>query len=486
MTHAIRNWIDRLSTKALPAMALTRTRVPQLLNSPNSNNADLQRIISRDPGFSLSIYRAFSALPHPPKEPISNLAHAIALLGIEPMTRASNQLPALNDLLKGETRAALYACYSRAGHAAWYALNWGQQLRLNNPDEIAISALLLELGEMMLWAYAEQEMSQIIALEKRGMHRSTAEQTILGFELNELSAQLADRWMLPPLLVDALKPAGAFQVRSLAVMLASALAGASTKDWHSEQTLDLIELAAELLGQSPDQGRADFHSLAAGAARNLTGLPVPLSAYALLQPIVVPPVEIKRPIKTASTIVEQEDREKLDSDTIPIASTQQEKTPPQINKVAANSNSSPLQSRLMRIFHDIRESTGVDRVMFALLTPDRTQLRAKFIVGADKDSPLRQFQHPMGEHHLFTLIMKKPQDIWLNRENQKKITPLISEMGRIALDSRGFYMSSLFINNRPLGILYADRSDHKYLDKQGFSQFKSLAQRLSNELTQKK
>jgi HD-like signal output (HDOD) protein len=479
MAHAIRSWIDRLSEKALPAMALTRTRVPQLLNSPNSNNADLQRIISRDPGFSLSIFRAFGVLPHPPKEPISNLAHAIALLGIEPMTRASNQLPVLNDLLKGETRAALYACYSRAGHAAWYALNWGQQLRLNNPDEIAISALLSELGEMMLWAYAEREISQIIALEKRGMLRSTAEQTILGFKLNELSAQLADRWMLPPLLVESLNPAGAFQVRSLTVMLASALASASAKDWFSEQTQELTELAAELLGQSPDQGRADIHSLAAGAARNLTGLPVPLSAYALLQPIVVQSIAAKMPKKTPSTILEQKDRGTIDSDTIPIVSTQQEKNNRQ-------SDSSPLQNSLMRIFRDIRESTGVNRVMLALLSPDRTQLRAKYVLGADKNSPLRQFQHPVGERHLFTLMMKKPQDIWLNRANKEKITPLISKMGRTALDSREFYMSSLFINNRPLGILYADRSDSKDLDKQGFTQFKSLVQRLSNELVQKR
>lgn len=486
MAHAIRSWLDRLSTKALPAMALTHTRVPQLLNSPTSNNADLQRIISRDPGFSLALYRAFSALPHPPKEPIANLAHAIALLGIEPMTRASNQLPALNDLLKGEARAALYACYSRAGHAAWYALHWGQQLRLNNPDEIAISALLAELGEMMLCAHADQEMGQIIALKNSGTPRPTAEQSILGFELNELSAQLAEQWMLPSLLVDALKPSGAFQVRSLTVMLASALAGATAKEWYSEQTLELIELAAELLGQSPDLARADIHSLAAGAARNLSGLPVPLSAYALLQPIATPPVEREIPKRAVSTAVPVEKREKIDADTIPITANQPENNSPQIDKASANSHPSPLQNRLLRIFRDIRESTGVDRVMFALLTPDRTQLQAKFIVGADKDAPLRQFQHPIGERHLFTLMLKKPQDIWLNRENQAKITPLISEVGRTALDVRGFYMSSLFINNRPLGILYADRADPEYLDKQGFSQFKTLAQRLGNELAQKR
>ncbi|MCW8891679.1 MAG: HDOD domain-containing protein [Sedimenticola sp.] len=505
MANPIRSWVERLSAQALPAMALTRKRVPQLLNSPNTNNLDLQRVIARDPGFSLAIYRAFSNHPHPPKEPITNLAHAISLLGIEPMTRASNQLPVLNEQLKGEARTALYACYSRSAHAAWYALNWGRQLKLHNPEEMAIAALLLELGEMMLWSHAAQEMSEIIALQRRGMTAKTAEQTLLGFELSELSIQLAEAWKLPGLLIEALRPAGAFNTRSLTVMLASALAIESASNWHSEETDDLVELAAELHGVERDQGYADIHSLAAGAAHNLHGLPVPLAVYGLLQPRPAsPPLAEPRPLKQSkapepekSATTKQPLREEapqkeppvstttptVDADTTPLARQAPPASPP---KTASNEGSNPLQQRLSRLFNDIKESTGADRVMFAMLTADKTQLKAKFTVGTEKDSPLRSFNHPMGERHLFTLMMKKPQGIWLNRENQGKLTPLISEQSRLALDTRGFYMSSLFINNRPMGILYADRSDPEFLDKHGFSQFKSLAQRLCNELGQKK
>ncbi|MCW8919986.1 MAG: HDOD domain-containing protein [Sedimenticola sp.] len=497
MAHAIRSWIDRLSTKSLPAMALTRKRVPQLLDSPNSNNADLQRIISRDPGFSLAIYRAFSTLPHPPKEPITNIAHAIALLGIEPMTKACDQLPVLNLFLKGTARTALLDCYSRAGHAAWYALNWGQQLHLNNPEEMAVAALLSELGEMMLWSHAEQEMTQIIALERRGMRRSVAEQTILGFELNDLSLQLAERWKLPALLIDALNPSGAFQTRSLAVMLAAAMAKESGYNWCSEEMQELIELSAELNGTGLDQGRAEMHSLAAGAARNLNGLPVPLTALALLQPRPLPTVKVEQQkiVVTATEETQQtpasgiaairkkpEIDEKMDADTVPV-------NPKQSVKPDSNTISSPtanlLQERLDRLFRDLRESTGVDRIMFAMLSADGAQLQAKYTVSTATSSSLRQFKHPVGERHLLTLMMKKPQGIWLNRENQGKLSPLMSEQTRAALDTRGFYMSSLFINNLPMGLLYADRSDPEFLDKHGFSQFKSLTQRLCNELGQK-
>ncbi len=497
MANPIRSWTDRLSAKALPAMALTCKRVPQLFNSPNANNADLQRVISRDPGFTLAIYRAFSTHSHPPKEPITNLAHAISLLGIEPMTRASNQLPVLNEQLKGEARTALYACYSRAAHAAWYALNWGRLLKLQNSEEMAIAALLHELGEMMLWSHNQQEMSQIIALQRRGMTAKTAEQTLLGFELSQLSLCLAEQWKLPELLIESWIPSGAFKIRSLTVMLASALARESASSWHSEETEELIVLAAELLKQELDQGNASIHSLAAGAARNLHGLPLPLTAYELLKPrpapVITPePADTKapdasQPEKTDTTHTQlQGDKAtalRVDADTTPIV---KQPAPASGANAITKKITSPLQERISQLFRDLRESTGVDRVMFAMLTSDKTQLKTKFIVGAEKNSPLRQFSHPMGERHLFTLMMKKPQGIWLNRENQGKLTPLFSEQSRSALDTRGFYMSSLFINNHPLGILYADRSDPEFLDKHGFSQFKSLAQRLCNELSQKR
>ena len=61
ISPALQDWIARLQDKPLPAMALTVQRVTQLIDSPNTTNADYQRIISRDPGFTLSIFRAFRA-----------------------------------------------------------------------------------------------------------------------------------------------------------------------------------------------------------------------------------------------------------------------------------------------------------------------------------------------------------------------------------------------------------------------------------------
>ncbi|WP_428605658.1 HDOD domain-containing protein [Sedimenticola sp.] len=479
MDKALTDWIERLSPLTLPAMALTRQRVMQLLDSPNTTHADLQRILSRDPGFTLAIFRLFSTLPQPPREPVTNLAHAIALLGIEPTTQADRQLPNLEKQLKNAARTALYDCYSRAGHAAWYAYRWGHDLRLSNPEEMAIAALLHELGEMMLWTHAEQQMQQITALIKRGMNASTAEETILGFNLQQLSLQLAQRWNLPPLVALSLQPVGAFQMRSLAVMLAAALARASRDGWHSDQTDELIGLAATLNGLEPDRGRAYIHELTAGVARNLSGLPLTLTVYALLERPKASQKQAKRPTDAPMP-------PPIDGDTIPIGQTAPTAPAASQNKSRATAAAdNPLQAGLSRLFRELRESAGVERVMFAMLTPDRQSLKAKFISGADQDSPLRRFHQPLSERQLLGLLMKKPQSIWLRPENRDQLLARMNASLQGSFDVRGFYLSSLYINNRPVGILYADHTDVTSLSPEGFQRFKRLSQRLCHELSRK-
>lgn len=486
MDNSLSDWIERLNPKALPAMAPTRQRVLQLLDSPNTTNTDLQRIISRDPGFTLAIFRLFNQLPQPPKEPVTNLAHAIALLGIEPTTQADQTLPDIHKQLTERARQALYDCYSRAAHAGWYAYNWGHDLRLANPEEMAIAALLHELGEMLLWTHADRRMERVTLLVRGGCDRATAEVQIFGFTLQQLSRHLAERWNLPPLTARAQQPIGAFETRSLAVMLASALARETTAHWHSKPGEELIELTALFNRLSPDQGRAYIHSLAAGAARNLSGLPLTLSAYALLSP----PAESSKnqqqqPEILTDTTLSTHTRS-VDADTVPI-----QKTAPALSPTRASARrpaapgTSPLQASLSRIFRDLRQSAGTGRAMFAILTPDRKTLKVKYISGAESGSPLRQFQHPVGERHLLTLLLKKHQSIWLHDSNREKLLPLMDKALRTTLDTRGFFLSSLYVKNHPVGILYADRTDNIPLDNQGFTQFKSLTQRLCNELSGK-
>lgn len=130
----------------------------------------------------------------------------------------------------------------------------------------------------------------------------------------------------------------------------------------------------------------------------------------------------------------------------------------------------------------LRREAGLERVMFAMLTPDRRLLRARFLRGVAGDASLRGFQVDMQQRNLFSLLLAKPQNLWLNPANRDKLVPLIPAPLQEMLAMDGFFCASLFVNGRPFGLLYADRGAGEVPQRQAFEQFKSLAQRLGNQL----
>ena len=70
-------------------------------------------------------------------------------------------------------------------------------------------------------------------------------------------------------------------------------------------------------------------------------------------------------------------------------------------------------------------------------------------------------------------MISKPQSLWLNRDNAGRYVPYLSSALRHAINSDGAYMMSVFVNARPLGVLYADGDA---LDSEGYKQFRLLCQ----------
>jgi len=469
MDNRLDHWTTQLANAALPPLEESRQQVDSLLGSRTSSNADLQQVIARDPGFALALFRTLHQLPNAPREPVSTLSHALSLLGTGQVSGAASRLPEPGLYPMGEPRRALLAGYARAGHAADYVVSWARTLGLSNTEELATAALFSELAELLLWSRGTREMEQRQLLIERGQSRARAELTLFGFELDQLSRALAERWGLPPLVVQSLQPSGAFQQRSLMVMLAAALARESHLDWYSEATRELLELVAELTRTSLDRATARTHAQAAESARSLASLPLPLSISGLMHP----PGE--RPVTKRQKPARPETAR-------PPALIPERSTPFPVPR-SGSSDPADRNRRLGRLLNDLKSHAGVERIMVATLNGDGRRLKAKYIVGADKSALLRQFQHPVAGRHLFGIMLKKPQGLWLNVENRQKLLPLLTDEALNTLNTDGFYMSSLFVKNRPLGILYADRDDPGALDRQGFSQFKTLAQRLANELS---
>ncbi len=311
--------VASLDKRPLPALAVTVKRVQQLLDDPNANNHDLQQVIGLDPGFTMDIYRRFGVISGSKRGPASHIAHAISMLGPAPVQQTVKSLPVLDKNLPEAAKSGIYHCYSRAIHASIYAEDIGEKHGEKNPEEMGHAALLHNCAEMALWTYAGKAMQKIQSIVRKGADYGSASNSVLGFTLKQLSTELARVWHLPPLTIQSMEHTWQGQPRSVGVVLASSLAQASARSWYSPEVADLIESMAEFRHETRERTTAHLHSQAASIARQLAGMPLPVTAHSILQhaPKTVPPIPEpvqkkaeKRPDKSTTKGVVEKPAEK--------------------------------------------------------------------------------------------------------------------------------------------------------------------------------
>jgi HD-like signal output (HDOD) protein len=519
--------VANLAERPLPALAVTVQRVKQLLNNPNASNHDLQQVIGLDPGFTMELYRRFGIAAGDRRGPVSNIAHAISMLGPAPVKDAANSLPLLDKSLPDAAKSGIYHCYSRAIHASIYAQDIGAQREDKNPDEMGHAALLYNCAEMALWTYAGKAMQKIHGMVRKGADYGSASHSVLGFTLEQLSTKLSLVWYLSPLIKQTIDRAWHNQPRPMGVVLASSLARASALGWYSTEVDELIEFLADFRHQSREHTIAHIHSQAASIARSLPGLPLPVPVYNILQqrprPVALTPATEPQAEKQAAaqgSIGVAAEKPKAPSkkvftspETAPQKKPVAEQAPAEVKKPVAPPPEKPAstpglppatkprptardgegvtrQARvtlppewkdpLSSFSRLLRGELGLQRIMFVMLTQDRKQASVVHLIGADTHSGLRRFSLKISGKNLFTILLSKQQGFWLKPANREKFLPLVPEHVVESIDKEGFFCMSLFVDEKPVGFIYADGKSA--MNEENYTQFKQLCAGLCSDL----
>lgn len=106
-----------------------------------------------------------------------------------------------------ETHPGLQGCSSRAVLASQIARMWGRARADISPEEVAMAALLAEIGELLLWHFAPElpQAAQDALASGRASRSAEAQELACGFRFRELSLKCATVWALPPLLTQLIR-----------------------------------------------------------------------------------------------------------------------------------------------------------------------------------------------------------------------------------------------------------------------------------------
>lgn len=198
-------WAAYLTAQELPCMPRSKVLLRALEETKGESLSanELVSLVIGDPFLCLRLLREAERrrsrrLGHETTTPLS----AVLQLGVTAFRELLLHSPEADAELPG-----LAACEARAVLASHTAQVWGAARADVSPEEIAMAALLAEMGELLLWSFApELPQAALDALAAGQAPRSTAAQEhACGFRFRDLSLKCATIWELPPLLIQLIR-----------------------------------------------------------------------------------------------------------------------------------------------------------------------------------------------------------------------------------------------------------------------------------------
>lgn len=482
MHNALNAWAEKLQNAPVPALPGSVAALSRLLSDENVKMWRLAQVAEKDPGLCVTLLRRVNSGGQKRlRTEVTTIEHAMMMLGLGQLRSLPNSLPQIDKVGEAEGRLRATQLMARCYHAGHQAREFARLRKDIEPDEIFLPAMLHHLSEILLWLYAPAKMAQIEDLTARQqMEPEEAQYVVLGFGLDHLTLDLARRWGLPSMMQGSLRSECAHQSRVYGIVLAIQLARAAEQGWYRAETTRILEQVADHLGTNFGEAAALTHRFAVEAAQQSDIYThTPAAALLLLpsQPEAAPgwtPPAETAPEQTAATSADRSHPAESAAFCLSpqLHILRQSLQGLQAGIKADNLSLSNILSLTMDGMHD---GIGLNRVVFALLTQEKQELRARAIAGADNDPVFKRFAIELNGMHLFTRLMEKSQALWINDTNRVKFWPLVPRPFQRIIGCNSFMVLSVFVKGKAVGLFYADRhSDSCALDAHAYHRFKQL------------
>ena len=183
-------------------------RVTEITSNPNSSLAEIVDVIKYDQAITANLLRICNSAYFGLKRKIASIKQAVAYLGLNKVASlvvlgnsADNFKKAQigYDLNEGEL-------WRYSVSSALIAEDLAEKRRLNNVSLIFTSALLKDVGKVILSTYVKDSFEDINkAVQDRGLTFIDAEKEVIGIDHAELGARVAERWNFNPAMVDIIR-----------------------------------------------------------------------------------------------------------------------------------------------------------------------------------------------------------------------------------------------------------------------------------------
>ena len=432
--------------KSLPAFGPTLQEVFKATESNTLSGHQIAEVILRDPALTSRVLRAANAahLGHSGNAKVVTVSRAVVVLGVNAIR--SLCISALTvESISAATRYSyrVQDTLGRALHAAVQARDMGlrQQIGKEQAERLFVEALLSNIGELAFWCFGGDFADRLELSLQSGAAPAKAEFAVLGTTLAQMGRDLLQAWNLGSVIRDGRE-----------VALARKLSLVSPQGWLISETRQTTHDIALLLRQTDAETLDRLQANAVEAASLAAALGARQAARLI-------PAEIEVTLDEdigALTPLEEVSQ-------FPMPNLQQQvRALAEMCHVATSRKELPIL--LETCLEGLYRAVGLDRCVFCLLSPDRTQLLARLAMGPATAELRQRFQWDWDADMESWL---KPQAaLW-----HSQATPAPDFLVR-ASGTLDCYIGTFSVDQKAVGFFYADRKPSgRPLSTEGFEGF---------------
>jgi len=473
-----------------PALAQSIRTLNAMADTSDKSVSDMSKVIVKDFALTNKILKVVnSAYFGNFSGKVGTISRAVVLIGMQPIRALAASLIFFDHLHDKAQAQEMKAQITAALYSAVLASNLAGELDPEKREEYFISAMLQNLGRILVTYYLHEEAQEISRLlAQQGMAPLQAQRTVLGITFEEVGIGIARQWNFPEEILYTLKalpedaelksPKTLGERRRLVAGFANDTAvwigGNSQEDAVARNALmrrygKVLNLDAKRLGRVLGSATKEFLDLigsaAAGtredpfvqrlqgrieAAREHKGAgrePAPgdISAPQSSAPTLIPgatPVPAERVL--AEPPRSSDDREALLTEGL------QEVTGLLLNQL----NLSQLCSVVLETMY---RAMAFQRALLCLRDRSGRFVEAKIGFGEGVDVFLKGFRFPMEwEPDVFHAALKNGVDVHISNTHESRIQGRLPSWFTRLGDMGAFLVFPLVVKERPIGLIYGD------------------------------
>ena len=465
-TKNAQQWIQK-NGHSIPALAVNHEDILEIFEDELQEH-NLPNLISIDPGLCLELFKKVNARRdlRSGLDPVESPQSALSLLGDQSIRFLFKKFPlAEQQLTTPEQYLSFLQIINRSLHNKAQSGKWASFCGYKQIEPFQLASMLAYTGELLCCCQDFDRYKQYLESGKT----EADEERIFGFSFDQLTLGVMEKFNFPDLMIRSIPINNDSGKRSQLIKHLSLICKYCDDDWYSEQTQQAQKEFAEFLQQAVDNVVHRIHQFSVQAARERV---LKDSWHAAARLILLP--EEKKPAvaQAANQAPAQE----------PLISGYEEILK-KIRDLLKNPKST--QSQILNAcIHGIHDHLGFTKVNLLLLSKDQITLQSRMNVGLNAESPLGHFKIEVSKAGLLKSLLSKPQAIWINSNTFKKYHKFIPQSFQASIRTNNFVAMSLFINDKPIGIIYADYSESSTsLNQELFNQFKTTIATSSKALT---